>query len=160
MEVEKTLKRAEVFLGLDDNDLNKIASLNSCREKSYQPGELIFQAGDEAKYLYILKEGQVHLLMDILTTSKKEKVLVDRITTGAFFGWTALVRPHFYVMSAICEKPSTVVLIGGTELIALFDKDNYIGYKVFQSLSHVIGTRLRDIEQLLVKGQRWPFLDR
>jgi len=162
MEVEKTLKRAEVFLGLDDSDLSKIADLTSCREESYQPGEVIFQAGDEAKYLYVLKEGQVHLVMDVLSTSKQEKtkVLVDRVTTGGFFGFSALVRPHFYVMSAICEKASTVVLISGAELIDLFHKDNYIGYKVFQSLSHVIGTRLRDLEQLLVKGQRWPLLDK
>ncbi len=162
MGIEKTLKRAEVFLGLDDSDLSKIAALPSCREEAYQPEEVIFRAGDEAKHLYVLKEGQVDLVMEVPPRSKQAvtKVVVDRITTGGFFGWSALVEPHFYAMSAICKEPSWVVIISGVELIALFDKDYHVGYKVFQSLSHIIGTRLRDTEQVLITGKRWPFLEK
>ena len=162
MGIEKTLKRAEVFLGLDDSDLSKIAALPSCREEAYQPEEVIFRAGNEAKYLYVLKGGQVDLLMEVPPKSKQPatQVVVDRITTGGFFGWSALVKPHFYIRSAICKEPSEVVIISGVELMALFDKDYHIGYKVFQSLSHIIGARLRDIEQVLVKGQRWPFFEK
>lgn len=162
MTIEKTLKRAEVFLGLDDSDLSKIAALPSCQEEVYQSEEVIFNAGDEAKYLYVLKEGQVDLVMKApqKSTQAAQKIVVDRITTGGFFGWSALVRPHIYVMSAICEAPSRTVIISGVELMALFDRDNHIGYRVFQSLSRIIGTRLRDMEQVLVKGQRWPFLEK
>jgi hypothetical protein len=52
-----------------------------------------------------------------------------------------------------------VVSISGAELMALFDKDYYIGYRVYQSLSRIIGARLRHMERLLIKGQRWPFLE-
>ena len=159
MGIEKTLKRAEVFLGLDDSDLSKIAALPSCREEAYQPEEVIFRTGDEAKHLYVLKEGEVDLVMEVppRPVPAATKVVVDRITTGGFFGWSALVGPHFYVVSAICKEPSRVVIISGVELMALFEKDYHAGYKVFQSLSHIIGTRLRDMEQVLVKGRRWPF---
>jgi len=162
MGIEQTLKRAEVFLGLDDSDLGKIAALPSCREEAYQPEETIFRTGGEAKYLYVLEEGQVDLVMEVSPGSNQAatKVVVDRITTGGFFGWSALVRPHFYVMSAICKEPSQVVIISGVELVALFDRDYQIGYKVFQSLSCIIGTRLRDMEQVLATGQRWPFLEK
>ena len=160
MGIEKTLQRAEVFLGLDDSDLSKIAALPSCREETYQPGEVIFRAGDEARYLYVLKSGQIDIV--VLVPAKSEaaltSVVVDRITTGGFFGWSALVGPHFYVMSAICQEPSQVVVISGTELMALFEKEQRIGYRVFQSLARIIGTRLRDMEQVLVRGQRWPFV--
>lgn len=161
MEIEKTLKRAEVFLGLDDSQLKKIAALPSCREEAYQGEEVIFRAGDEAKYLYVLKEGQVDLVMEVPSTEPEAKqIVVDRITKGGFFGWSALVRPHFYVMSAICKEPSKVVIISGGELIALFEQDYYIGYKVLQSLSHIIGARLRDVEQLWIRGKRWPLFEK
>ena len=162
MGIEQTLKRAEVFLGLDDNELAKIAALPSCREETHQAGEVIIRAGDEAKYLYVLKEGQVDVVTEVPPTAKQEptRVAVDRITKGGFFGWSALVKPHFYVMSAVCQEPSTVVRISGVELMALFDEDYYIGYKVFQSLSHVTGTRLRDVEQVLIRGERWPFFEK
>lgn len=162
MEIEKTLKRAEVFLGLDDSDLSKIVALPSCREEVYQAGEVIFKAGDEAKNLYVLKEGQVDLVMEVPSKSKQAttQVVIERITTGGFFGWSAIVEPHFYTMSAVCKELSTMVLINGAELIALLDNDYHIGYRVYQSLSRIIGVRLRGMEQVLVRrGQRWPFLE-
>ena len=101
-------------------------------------------------------------MMEVPPTSNQPatEVVVDRTTTGGFFGWSALVGPHFYVMSAICRESSRVVIISGVELVALFDRDYYIGYKVLQSLASIIGTRLRDVEQVLIKGQRWPFLEK
>lgn len=162
MGIAETLKRTEVFLGLDDSDLEEIAGLPSCREVSYQTGDVIIRAGDEARYLYVLKEGQVDVVMAVPVKPEgtEMKVVVDIITKGGFFGWSALVRPNFYVMSVICSKPSTMVTISGTELIALFDGDYYIGYKVYQSLARIIGTRLRDLEQVMLRGERWPFLER
>ncbi|MFC2003569.1 cyclic nucleotide-binding domain-containing protein [Chloroflexota bacterium] len=162
MGIETILKRAEVFLGLDDSDLAKIAALPSSREQTYQAEEVIIRTGDEAKYLYVLKEGQVDVVMEVPLKSEQAatKVVVDVITKGGFFGWSALVKPHFYVMSAICKKPSTVAIISGAELMALFDNDYYIGYKVFQSLSHIIGSRLRDLEQVLIRGERWPLFEK
>jgi len=162
MGIEKTLKRAEVFLGLDDSDLEKIAALPSCREEAYEAEAGIFRAGDKAEYLYVLEEGQVDLVVDVLQWSREETrpTAIDIVTKGGFFGWSAVVRPHFYVMSAVCRKPSRVVVISGAELMVLFEVENHIGYKVFQSLSHVVGARLRDIERLLISGERWPFFQR
>lgn len=162
MGIEKTLKRAEVFLGLDDSDLSKIAALPSCREEAYQPEGVIFRTGDKAKYLYVLKRGEIDLMVEVPPKSEQAatQIVAERITTGGFFGWSALVKPHFYTMSAICTEPSSVVVISGAELMALFEKEYHIGYKVFQSLSHIIGTRLRDMEQVLATGRRWPFFER
>ena len=160
MGVAESLKRAEVFLGLDDSDLHKIAELPSCQEQACQAQEVIFKAGDKAKYLYVLGEGRVNLVMEVSAGSKQppNQVIVDIITTGGFFGWSALVLPHSYVLSAICQEPSKVVRISGAELCSLFDTDNHIGYKIFQSLTRIIGSRLRDVERLLATGRRWPFL--
>jgi signal-transduction protein with cAMP-binding, CBS, and nucleotidyltransferase domain len=85
MSIEQTLHRAEVFLGLDDSDLGKIAALPSCREEAYQPGEVIFEAGNEAKYLHVLKEGQVDLVTEVPARADQPaiQVVVDRITTRA-----------------------------------------------------------------------------
>ena len=162
MGIEKTLKRAEVFLGLDDSELDKIAALPSSREEVYHAEEFIFRAGDAAKYLYLLGEGEVNLVAEVLPWSEPEakQIVVDIITKGGFFGWSALVRPHFYVMSAICKKPCTVAVISGAELLALFDQDNHLGYKVLQSLCRIIGARLRDIEQVFIRGERWPFFEK
>jgi len=159
MGIEETLKRAEVFLELEDDDLDRITALPSCREVTYQANEAIFRAGDEAKYLYVLQEGQVDLVMEVPSNAAAAtpQVVINTIRKGGFFGWSALVKPHSYVMSAICQKPSRIVVISGTELTQLFEKDNRIGYKVMRSLSQIIGTRLRYLEQVLATGERRPF---
>jgi CRP-like cAMP-binding protein len=161
-DIVRTLKRAEVFLGLSDSELEKIAALPSCREESYEEGEVIFNAGDSSRAMYVLKEGQVDLtaLMPQLAPEPPSSVVVDRITTGDFFGWSALVGPHSRVFSAVCKRHSEVIYIHGGELLNLFEEDHRIGYKFFQSLSSVIGTRLRYMEQALLKGKRWPLLEK
>ncbi len=159
MTVVQNLKRAEVFLGLDDIALGKIAALPSCREELYSAGQVIFSAGDEARFLYVLSEGQVKLVASgSLEFGQATKPTVDRITTGGLLGWSAVVEPHFYTMSAVCTEPSRIVAISGAELLVLFERNPHLGYQVLQSLSRIIGTRLRDVEQFLVKGKRWPFL--
>ena len=157
--IEDTLKRAELFLGLDDADLLRIATLPSSHEAEFAAGEVILRDGTRANHLFVLREGQVELVIDVPAEhwQGQRTVVIDLITTGGCFGWSALVRPHFYVMSAVCLEWAEVVVIDGAELMALFDDDYHIGYRVFQSLSHIVGARMRDVEQALARGQRLPF---
>ncbi|MFC1933151.1 cyclic nucleotide-binding domain-containing protein, partial [Chloroflexota bacterium] len=100
------LKRCELFLGLDNNDLQRIADLPSCQEKAYQSQGIIFEAGEDAKHLYVLEEGQVNLVVKIPAGSSHlpEQTLVHTITKGGIFGWSALVPPHIFTMSAMSKE--------------------------------------------------------
>ena len=160
MSTFEALKRCELFLGLDDIELQKIVDLPSCTEKTREAQEIIFEAGKEAKNLYILEEGQVNLVVKIPTGSSDllEETVVCTITKGSVFGWSALVPPHVYTMSAICSQHSKVVVIGGDELRTLFNEDAHFGFETMNGLIRVIGARVRNIEQLLVTGKRSAFL--
>ncbi len=153
-----SLKRTEVFLGLEDSELARIASLPSCHEERYERGEVIFKADDPAKYFYVLMEGQVDLVSGIPVPGQTQGPLVERINTGSSFGWSAIVEPYYYVLSAVCSEPSRLVAIGGKELLVLFREDNRLGYEVLRSLTKIIGTRVRTVGQSVVKGRRVPFL--
>jgi CRP/FNR family transcriptional regulator, cyclic AMP receptor protein len=160
MAIINTLKRAEVFLGLDDESLVKIASLSSCREESYVAGQVIFRADDNARNIYVLKDGEVKLATEAPgeNSGEVQVVIIDKLTRGSFFGWSALAEPHRYVMSAICQRPTTVVAINGGQLQGLFENDYRLGFMVYQYLTRIIGNRLRDMEQVLIKGKRGAFI--
>lgn len=162
MSTVEILKRCEVFLGLDDSELQKLVDLPSCREEAYEAQEIIFKEGEEARHVYVLEEGQVILTVKMPTGPPKppKQTVVRTITKGGTFGWSALVPPHVLTMSAICKEPSKVVAISGKELQTLFDKDYRLGYEVMNSLLRVIGSRVRNIEQLLITGKRSPFLEK
>jgi CRP-like cAMP-binding protein len=159
-DIMNALKRSEVFLGLEDASLEKIASLASSIEKIIQPGEVLFQSGERADYVYILKEGRIDLIAGAeVSELSKQKIVVDKVTVGGLLGWSALVAPFYYVFTAVALTPSIVVCINGRELLALSNQNYYIGYRVFKGIAFIIGNRLRDYEQVLLRGRRWPFLN-
>jgi len=150
------LKRCEIFIGLDNNDLQKIADLPSCQEKTYQLEEVIFHAGQPADHLYVLVEGKVDLVAEVSTPSSKllRPTLITIIGKGSVFGWPALVPPHFFSLTAIAKAPVHLLAIGGSDIRNLFQIHPHIGYEVAQSLLQVVASRFRTTEQLLITGKR------
>ncbi len=149
MNFAQVLRRCEVFVGLDDSDLEKIASLPSWQRNTYGAGESVFRENDVAKDFYILEEGEVRLVVASRKgrgTKEPVRVFVDTITKGDVFGWSSLVAPHSRNMSALCVRPSTILSITGTELSHLMDHNDSLGYEVMKSLVRVIGKRLRDLQ--------------
>jgi len=143
------LKRCEVFVGLNDADLQKIANLQSWQRNSYNAGDYIFRQDTMARDFFILEEGEVNLLLTIeagISNSTKE-MPVDNVTTGDIFGWSSLVAPHALTMSAICVKSSTVLAVSGTDLMTLLDQDQSLGYEFMKGLVRVIGSRFRDLRR-------------
>lgn len=149
MNLAQVLRRCEVFVGLDDSDLEKIAGLPSWRRNTYGAGESVFRENDIAKDFYILEEGEVRLVVASRKgrgTKEPVRVSVDTITKGDVFGWSSLVAPHSRNMSAVCVRPSTILSITGAELSHLMDHNHTLGYEVMKSLVRVIGKRLRDLQ--------------
>ena len=144
-EFVKILRRCEIFIGLYDDDLEKVALLPSTHLETYEVDEIITQGNESAINLYILVEGKVDLQfnMDQVIEGKTGFIKIDSVSTGSVFGWSALVQPYVYTLRAICSQLSTVLAINGRELIHLMDEDEHIGYEVMRSIACVISSRLR-----------------
>ena len=152
-QIVAVLRRCELFLGLDDSELEKIAHLPSCREAFYTEDTIISQQGQVATYLCVLLEGKVDLFITLpvgtpAMTSYKTKV--DSITQGGIFNWSALVSPHILTLTTVAAEPSRVLLIKGEELLGLLRTNKHIGYEVLASLVRIIGIRLREIQHSFV----------
>ena len=160
LDIIEVLKRNELFLGLDDDAIRKIADLPSCQMKAYEAREAIFKAGEEAKHLHVVSEGKVNLVFKTHASSSQPlaQALFRTITKGGVFGWSALVPPYFRMTSTFSEEPSKIVSISGDELRVLFNRDHKLGYEVMQNLLKVVGSRVWNIEQLLLTGKRSPFI--
>ena len=156
MSVIEALKRCEIFIGLNNDDLQKIVDLPSCQERTYQSQEVIFFAGQAAEHLYVLVEGQVDLVSGLSAPPSKlsNPTLIKIVGKGSIFGWPALVSPHIFSLTAIAKASVHVLTIGGSDIRNLFQLHPHIGYEVTQSLLQVIASRFRTIEQLLVTGKR------
>ena len=102
------LQKVGLFQGLEPNDLSQIEPW--CSEKGYKRDEKIFSGGkrlsggDPANHLYILTEGVVELRFDISLRETDKAMKVDSVKPGQAFGWSSMVPPYRYTLSAYCSS--------------------------------------------------------
>jgi len=134
------LKGFQLFEGLAESELVEVAKL--CRERSYEQGSIIFTAGGSATDIYLLKDGEVNIQVELVIYDLEARVTVYTIRKGETFAWSALVPPHKLTASARCQQKTEVLTIDGKELMDILKKNNHIGCVVMQNLSKVISSRL------------------
>jgi CRP-like cAMP-binding protein len=135
------LKKTELFDTLEESQLNALLSNSSV--KSYSQGETIFQQGEDAKRLYILIQGAVDLTV-------KAQEQIDFMTSkiereGAVFGTASLMEPFRYNVSAICLKPSKVLVIDASFIQKMMEEDPKMGMEMMKKLASIYFNRLNDL---------------
>lgn len=140
------LKGFELFQGLNDSDLLKIAQI--CHLHTLQEGDLIFKEGNRAADIHLCHSGKVDVTIWIREPWNKN-VVVHRVVPGELFGWSALVAPYTYTASAECVEPGEVILVSGYELLMLLDRNPSVGYRIMTNLDTEISARLMQTRQKL-----------
>jgi (2Fe-2S) ferredoxin/CRP-like cAMP-binding protein len=145
------LQGVAVFQGLIDSQLAAIQ--NHCREMEFRQNAKLFSEGDDAACLWIVKEGQVDLRFDLPDRPTSAKNTISSITEFMSFGWSSLVAPHKYRLSAYCAtKTCKVIQIKSKALVALFKQDSKAGFVVMSNLVEVIGQRFRQLQDIASKA--------
>ena len=144
----EVLAVSELFKGLSDEELEKVAALS--REEVYGAWTVIFTEGSVAENFYILDEGKVALDMSLTPTpGVGRRVTVDTMNRGQSFGWSAVGGTPVYTMSARCLGPVKVIAIDGKRLQSLLDENPYLGYRVMARLAALISSRLKQMRMTL-----------
>lgn len=143
------LGRIPFFSGLTASDLRHISEI--CKIVTLEKGAKIFSRGDSANNFYIVRSGKVHLSFQISILLAYEEIVVDTISAGDIFGWSALVDPHRFTLSAYCDGDSELIQIGGKHMISLCAKRPHVGYILMRNLAKVLGSRMDRIQRLFEK---------
>ncbi len=140
------LKQVQVFQGLNQEQLAEI--ITCCEETEFKPGDKIFAQGDDAVYLWIVKEGAVDLRFEAAGSSSSAEHTISTIPEAGAFGWSSFASPNKYRLSAYCTNEScTVVKVEREGLKALLDKDADMGYAVISNVATVVGTRFHEFQE-------------
>jgi CRP/FNR family transcriptional regulator, cyclic AMP receptor protein len=148
-----TLKEFAFFKDFSDDQLKKLAVL--AREEMYQAATQMYSSGDEARCLYLVQSGKVALFMNNYMGPGKPpmQVTVDIITKGESMGWSAVVEPFLYTLSARCLDDTKFIAFDSFKLRELMDEDCALGFKIMHSIAKVISSRLTHTRIILV-GER------
>ena len=147
------LKECNVFEGLNDAQLEKLAAL--AKEEAYPTGALLYKEGDPSTHLYLVQKGKVFLEMkcDMGPTRPPMQVIIDVVTLREAFGWSAFVEPHLHTLSALIAEPTKMIVFEGGKMKALMEEDCQAGYEIMKGLTRLLASRLNHARVLLI-GER------
>ncbi len=140
------VKELDLLGGISPNVLKEIADI--CLEEKYPEGTVLFEKGDEADYLYVLKRGVLNL--QIKNGGKLNFNLSER---GDIFGWSSLTESGRYTASGICATEVEVLKIERDKLEKIFKNHPEVGYIVLKRLTGVIAKRLLTAYQQLLSSR-------
>lgn len=140
-----TLRLANIFEGLADDQLARVAKI--AHEETIEPGKIIFKENDEAQDLYVVLEGRVAILIDI---GGGKQTMVDTVTKGEPFAWSALVPPYMLTASAKTVERTRVLVMPGKEMHEFCLEDCRMCYTIMENLARTISTRLKDTRLQLI----------
>ncbi len=156
MEIKQVLKECQIFSTLDDIELEEIISLGV--EKQYEAGTVLFEEGGNAEELLVLREGKVALQMTLPEAPMRmnRKITIDIVTRNEIIGWSAMVEPYTYILTAVCLQNVETLSFNGFKLRCLLQIDPHIDHKVLKKLIDVVASRLDDTRQVLISERLLP----
>lgn len=126
------LQDIPLFIGLDKNTFSIICRA-ACRQ-IIRKGDFLFHQGDVADKIYIVKEGNIKL---ILTTENGDETILQIVTTGEILGDSALFRgTAFRPVTAIAMEGSKVCSIDRDTFEKIVKTEPDLAWQIIKNLSN------------------------
>jgi hypothetical protein len=149
-EIDTILLKIPVFQDLNKRELNKIKRILHQRE--YSTNEIIFNQGDIGLGMYIIVEGEIHIVCG------PENQILAELRGGDFFGELSLLDDAPRSATAVAKTACVTLSFFKPELLDLLNRDPQLGCKILFKLAWVIGERLKSTNEQLrgVTCQKQP----
>jgi CRP-like cAMP-binding protein len=107
---------------------------------SFPPGVVLFTAGDPGDYMYVVKTGEVDLIIG--------DEVVETAVAGTIFGELALVDSETRICTAITRTDCELVKIDEKRFTFMLQQTPYFAIEVM----HTLADRLRRMDQRLISN--------
>jgi CRP/FNR family transcriptional regulator, cyclic AMP receptor protein len=149
------LRQVEVFQDLGYAQLKAVA--DHCEEAGFSAGERIFTEGDDPSNLYAVQDGEVVLHWGPASGGRS----ITSVGRRGTFGWSSLVPPRKYSLSAECgETACRVVRMDRERLLDLFEKDPDIGYLVMFRVLELVSARFLALQEEVARRRGRDMINR
>ncbi len=156
--MDERIRTAELFKGLSASRLLRLGAIG--RPRSLRAGEYLFLLGDAAQHICIVGSGEIDLCFPLSMGGVVKDITVESAGPGKTVGWSALVRPFRFTLSARAKDPTEVIAFGRHDLLQLFESDQEIGRVVVDGIAELMANRLsmfqalwaRELQRRLASG--------
>jgi CRP/FNR family cyclic AMP-dependent transcriptional regulator len=142
----EALRQAAIFGELQDAEVARLLAV--ARAQQCRKGECLFLLGDHADRLFVVLAGKVELTFPLSFGGVVRDVPVELKIPGSALGWSALVKPHRFTLSARAAEPAELAAFLRQDLLRVFEAEPRVGYVVMRHVAEVVGRRLLQVEAL------------
>ena len=109
-------------------------------QESYGPGDVILSEGEERHALFLIRSGVVRVELE----HPEFNIEIARLNTGEIFGEMSFLQGFSVTANVIANDKVEVDVVNADVIDELIAKDEGFFGRFYQSLAHILCTRLRD----------------
>lgn len=143
------LEKFSILQGLGPEELDVIAKF--CKRSKVSKGETVFQIGEPADSLFLVCGGKIELRFNVIYHNTTAEICLDIKVQGDAFGWSAIIPPYKYTLSAYATEDSELLQIGRDDIQNSCEANTHLGYMFMRNTARVIGQRFEGSQEMLVK---------
>ncbi len=131
----------ELFQNLPSRDVEHL--LGTAKHITLPRGAVLFALGDTADSLYIVERGHLALTLPMKVLGREENILIEQRHAGQALGWSALIPPHKFTLTATAPFDAEVLALERQVMLDYFQSEPEAGYVVARNVAEIVGQRLQ-----------------
>jgi CRP-like cAMP-binding protein len=139
----------ELLNGLSSAEVDQVLALG--KRITVPNGGSLFRLGDEADRLFLIERGRIRLTFPMLVRGREEDVLMEEKSPGETVGWSALVPPYRFTLSATAPLETEVIALPRERLCAYCESSPAVGFRIGMNLAILVGERLQLVQAMWMR---------
>lgn len=139
----------DLLAGLGGPDVDAIWDLG--RTRTVPAAAALFRLGDHADRLFVIARGRVALTLPMQVRDREEEILIEERSAGQTLGWSALIPPHRFTLTATALIETDALELPREALLDYFAAHPEVGYAVTRNVAAVAGQRLQVFQAMWLR---------
>ncbi len=139
----------ELLNGLSSAEADQILALGT--RMTVPSGGSLFRLGDAADRLFLIERGRIRLTFPMLVRGREEEVLMEEKLPGETVGWSALVPPYRFTLSATAPLETEVIALQRERFCAYCESSPAVGFRISMNLAILVAQRLQLVQAMWMR---------
>lgn len=144
-DIEHLLAEHPFFEGMDQGDLAYIAGC--AHNETFEPGQTLFREGQTANAFYIIRQGDVALMLHDPT---RRPLTIQTLHAGEVMGWSWLFHPYRYRFESRANTTTRVTVFDGKCLREKCEQTPRMGYELMKRFAGALVDRFTQTRMQLL----------
>ena len=139
----------DLLAGLTDREAMEVLALGT--PVTLAAGDILFPLGAAANSLYLIQVGLITLSMPMQIAGREEEVRIDERLPGQTVGWSTLIPPHRFTLTATAPVMTELLAFPREKLLQHFESQPLVGYAVARNIAALVGERLQVFQAMWLR---------